>query len=153
MRLTEQVHLELERSVRSGDTVIDATAGNGHDTLAMAELVGASGKVFTVDLQEAAIESTRSRLEAAGQLNQCELILGDHAEVLRTLLEQGIASAAITFNLGYLPGAAKATTTTPTTTLRALEAARALIRPGGMITDRNLLFGGGSRRGGMGGEG
>lgn len=133
MRLTEQVHLKLNAVLRPGDTALDATAGNGHDTLAMAELVGPSGRVIAIDLQSPAIEATRARLEAAAQLAQCELIEGDHAELLKKLLEDGTSATAITFNLGYLPGGLKAVTTSPETTLRALDAAKYLIKPEGLL--------------------
>lgn len=134
MRLTEQVHLKLMEVIRSGDTVIDATAGNGHDALALAKLVGPSGKVIIIDVQTAAIEATRDRLMEAKELAQCELIEGDHAEVLHELLEQHRESVrAITFNLGYLPGAEKTLTTKPETTVRALDAAISLLRPGGIL--------------------
>lgn len=134
MRLTEQVHLELERAIHPGDTVIDATAGNGHDTLAMAELVGPAGRVYAIDRQAAAITSTRTRLEATGQLAQCELIESDHADTLNELLPDHRESVAvITFNLGYLPGGDKMMTTLPGTTLRALDAAKCFIKPGGIL--------------------
>ncbi len=35
----------LERAVQSGNTVVDATMGNGHDTLFLAEQVGPEGHV------------------------------------------------------------------------------------------------------------
>lgn len=134
MRLTEQVHLELEKTIRPGDTVIDATAGNGHDTLAKARLVGSSGKVIAIDRQAAAIASTRSRLQENGQLAVCELIEGDHANILHALLAKHRASvAAITFNLGYLPGGEKTITTSPISTLRALDAAKSLLKDGGIL--------------------
>ena len=38
------------------------------------------------------------------------------------------------FNLGYLPGSDGTLTTTPSTTLPALDAARRLLRPGGVMT-------------------
>jgi len=134
MRLTEQVHLELKRTVRPGDTVIDATAGNGHDTLAMTELVGPSGKVIAIDLQADAIESTRARLRGAGCLKPCELIGGDHADALNELLGKHREQVtAITFNLGYLPGGAKEITTLPDSTLRALDATQCLLQSGGIL--------------------
>ena len=37
----------LEKIVTKGETVIDGTAGNGYDTLFLAQLVGENGKVFT----------------------------------------------------------------------------------------------------------
>jgi precorrin-6B methylase 2 len=134
MRLTEIVHLKLRQALRPGDTVIDATAGNGHDTLALAELVGISGKVVAIDRQSAAIKTTRTRLEKSGQLAQCELIQRDHAEALSDLLadNQGRV-AAITFNLGYLPGGEKQLTTRPESTLPGLDAAEQMIRPGGIL--------------------
>lgn len=134
MRLTEQVHLELEQAIRLGATAVDATAGNGHDALAMARIVGPTGTVFAIDLQAPAIASTKARLENAKQLAHSKLIEGDHADVLNELLAKHRESvAAITFNLGYLPGGDKEVKTRPRTTLRALDAAKCLIKPGGIL--------------------
>lgn len=134
MRLTEQVHLELEKAVRPSDTAIDATAGNGHDTLALARLVGPGGKVYAIDRQERAIASSRTRLQEAGELAQCALIQADHATMLHSLLPGHHSSvAAITFNLGYLPGGEKDVTTLPESTLCALDAAKCLLKPEGIL--------------------
>lgn len=134
MRLTELAHQHLRKVVRPGDLVIDATAGNGHDTLELARLVGPTGKVLSIDLQAQAIESTRRKLAAANQLARCELIRNDHADALEALrTEYRERAAAITFNLGYLPGGDQAITTQPETTRRALEAARQLLHPGGLL--------------------
>ena len=45
MRVVEKVHHALAETLRPGDIAIDATAGNGHDVVMLAQLVGASGKV------------------------------------------------------------------------------------------------------------
>lgn len=37
--------------LQRGDTAVDATCGHGHDTLALAELVGPTGRVYALDLQ------------------------------------------------------------------------------------------------------
>ena len=50
----------LARHIRPGDTVVDATMGNGHDTCFLAELVGETGRVIGFDLQPDAVESSRS---------------------------------------------------------------------------------------------
>ena len=131
MRLTEKGHALLEQFLQMGDLAIDATAGNGHDTLKMAELVGEEGTVMAIDLQKVALDTTQSRLEAAGCSNRVELILGDHAEALAKLLPAKAKKAgAITFNLGYLPGSDKTLTTKEETTIAALEKSLTLLKPG-----------------------
>ena len=47
----------LERVIQPGDTVVDATVGNGHDTQMLAELVGENGHVIGFDVQPSAIAS------------------------------------------------------------------------------------------------
>lgn len=54
----------LLQAVNAGDTVVDATMGNGHDTLFLAGQVGPEGHVCAFDIQESALESTRALLEA-----------------------------------------------------------------------------------------
>ena len=56
----------LRRSVREGDTVIDATMGNGGDTEMLCRLVGEQGHVYAFDVQRQAVEHTAERLRAAG---------------------------------------------------------------------------------------
>ena len=48
----------LHQAVQSGDTVIDATLGNGHDTVMLAELVGEGGHVIGFDIQPDAVDRT-----------------------------------------------------------------------------------------------
>ena len=52
-------HDWISRVVLPGDTVVDATAGNGHDTVFLARLAGPSGQVHAFDVQEEAIRATR----------------------------------------------------------------------------------------------
>ena len=130
-RPTQQAHEIVSAVVRPGETVIDATAGNGHDTLFLAGLVGEGGRVVAFDVQEAAIASTRRRLAEAGVLERVEPWTGSHARMAERV-EPGIA--AVMFNLGYLPGGDHGLITRTDETLRALEAAVALLRPGGVVT-------------------
>ena len=53
--ILEFSHRLLKTAAQEGDTVIDATVGNGHDTIILAHLVGDQGKVFGFDIQEQAI--------------------------------------------------------------------------------------------------
>ena len=57
----------LRQVVQPGDTVVDATLGNGHDTLMLCELVGETGRVIGFDIQPDAVERTRERLADDGQ--------------------------------------------------------------------------------------
>lgn len=43
-------HQLLTEIVQPGDVVIDATMGNGHDTLFLSELVQSTGRVFSFDV-------------------------------------------------------------------------------------------------------
>lgn len=134
MRLTEYVHRELVACLRPGDRAVDATAGNGHDTLALARLVGPEGEVLAIDLQAAALEATRKRLTENGCGDRCHLIEGDHARQLVALAATHRSRIrAITFNLGYLPGADKTVVTHLHSTLTALDAADELLTSDGKL--------------------
>lgn len=126
---------ELVRSVLSpGDWAVDGTAGNGHDTLFLAQQVGPTGMVWAVDIQTAALESTQRRLDEFG-CRSCQLLLASHAD-----LEQQVppsvrgAVGAVMFNLGYLPYQDHRLTTLRETTLPAIAGAMRLLRPGGVLT-------------------
>lgn len=130
-RPTQQAHEVVREVVQAGETVVDATAGNGHDTLFLAGLVGERGRVVAFDVQQAAIESTRRRLEEAGVAGRIELWCESHAGMVARV-ESGVA--AVMFNLGYLPGGDQTRITRTDETLRALGAAVGLLRPGGVLT-------------------
>ena len=123
------------RYVKPGDTVIDGPMGNGHDTLALAKLVGPEGKVIAFDIQPMALENTKALLEAEGMKDYpgIRLILDSNANA-KNYVEPGEAGiAAILFNLGYLPGGDKTVTTTKEETLRAVNDAVELVKPGGLV--------------------
>lgn len=119
----------LEKVVTSGDTVIDGTAGNGYDTVFLAQLVGTSGKVYSFDIQEEAINSTKAKLEEAN-LQNVSLILDGHQHVLNYVQEE--VSAAI-FNLGYLPGSDQSITTMGETTWKSVTDILTRLKKNGLI--------------------
>lgn len=131
-RPTELAHRFVRDALHQGDLAIDATAGNGHDTLMLAARVGESGRVLAIDIQPGAIESARTRIEGAGFTNRVEFHLSSHARMAE--LAAPAAASVIMFNLGYLPGGDHALTTDAAGTLRALEAARVCLKPGGLLT-------------------
>jgi len=122
----------LRPLIRAGDRVIDATAGNGYDTVFLAECVGPNGKVIAFDIQELALISARARVDEAGLLDRVDFIHGSHVG-MASHAECG-SVAVIMFNLGYLPGNDHAVTTEAADTLEALEVAFGLIRPGGALS-------------------
>jgi predicted methyltransferase len=117
--------------VSPGDTTIDATVGNGHDTLLLAELVGETGKVYGFDIQEQAVLKTREVLLKSGFEKRAEIIHAGH-ERMGEFLKGDVE--AVMFNLGYLPHGDKSIITEPETTVKAIEAAIHLLKPGGIIT-------------------
>jgi predicted methyltransferase len=123
-------HAMLRQFVRPGDTVIDATCGNGNDTLLLAELVELSGWVWAFDIQSEAISQTAQKLAHAGRAGQVQFIQAGH-ETMAAHVGAGVA--AVVFNLGYLPGGNRTVITRPETTLPAMEQALNLLRPGGIL--------------------
>ncbi|NJM36955.1 MAG: methyltransferase domain-containing protein [Akkermansiaceae bacterium] len=131
-RPTTLLHDILKSKICSGDKVIDATAGNGHDTVFLAECVGKTGNVLAFDVQEAAIISARERLAATGYSERVGFYQKSHAEMGNHAAPESVS--AILFNLGYLPGEDHALTTELGETLRALEIATNLLRSGGVLS-------------------
>ena len=134
MRLTKKVHQILSNHFQEGDQAIDATAGNGYDTLFLAEQVGVSGKVIAIDIQGCAIRTTKEKLESAGLIDRVRLVTEDHAQALSKLIVSSRERvSAITFNLGYLPGSDKSIRTCAESTEKALTASVKLLSPDGCL--------------------
>jgi len=121
----------MSQAVAIGDVCLDATCGNGHDTLFLANLVGAQGKVFAFDVQQMALDSTQKRLQLANVAERVSLINDGHQQMAEYVHEK-IAGAM--FNLGYLPGGNKGLVTKPNTTVAALDILTELMLPYGLIT-------------------
>ncbi|MDQ6994443.1 MAG: class I SAM-dependent methyltransferase [Mariprofundaceae bacterium] len=135
MRLTERVHHDLKKYVQLGDGVVDATSGNGHDTLFLAQLVGIEGQVFTFDVQLEALEKTRQRIEQYESIAPIQYIHRGH-ECMQAEISKRYHGRirAIVFNLGYLPQANHAVMTMPDTTICALQQSTSLLCQGGVIS-------------------
>ncbi|MEX2804446.1 class I SAM-dependent methyltransferase [Streptococcus sp. H31] len=116
-------HEFLAEVLDANSTALDATMGNGHDTVFLARL---AKDVYAFDIQEEAVVQTQSRLQEAG-LTNVQLILDGH-EHLDRYVES--INAAI-FNLGYLPKTDKSIMTKPATTLQALQKTLDCLQIGG----------------------
>jgi Putative rRNA methylase len=137
-----QSHLDLAHQywsqiARLGDRVIDATCGNGLDTLKLCQLTLSfdKGKVYALDIQSKAIESTRHFLDihlAKELMGRVEIRQCCHSLFPAEIPPRSIK--LIVYNLGYLPGGDKEKTTVDMTTLTSLGQAQALLQPGGVIS-------------------
>lgn len=126
-----QSHEIIEKIVKPGDAVIDATAGNGGDTLFLADLVGPKGKVWSFDIQKQAHEKTLDKLKAAGLDSIVTQICDSHAN-LDSYVHEPVK--AVMFNLGYLPGGDHNIGTKGVSTIAALNKAIELVEVNGIIT-------------------
>ena len=112
----------LEKAVSPGDIVVDATVGNGHDTLYLARLTGPGGLVYGFDIQQQALDSCMKKLSEEELSSRAVLFKCGHEHVKAQIpIEQHGKITAAIFNLGYLPGGDKSIVTTPDTTLKAVH--------------------------------
>ncbi|WP_374722148.1 class I SAM-dependent methyltransferase [Peribacillus tepidiphilus] len=124
----------LQKAAGLGDIVIDATAGNGHDTLFLANLVGDSGHVYAFDIQEQAILNTTNRLSENGVLSRVTLFQKGHEQLKNLIPKEAIGKVkAAIFNLGYLPGGDKTIVTSADTTISAIDQLLEIMAPEGII--------------------
>jgi hypothetical protein len=131
-------HRDWAHLLQPGDRVIDATCGNGHDTLVLAQLVlrdDLDQILYALDIQEKAIHATRERLAAhlsPSLFKKIKLIHTCHSRFPGELAAASVK--LIVYNLGYLPGGNKSITTRTETTLASLLNALTLIQPGGALS-------------------
>ncbi len=133
--LHQIIHAALSPWLYEGAWAVDATVGNGHDTLFLARAVGSEGHVWGFDVQEEALRRAGNLLRTYGVEERVTLIHGGHEEIdtrLPSILQGRIS--VVMFNLGYLPGGDKQIITRTETTLQALEKALAFLKSGGVIS-------------------
>ena len=124
-------HIELahdfwKKILKPGDCAIDATCGNGHDSLFITQLIGPDGELHCIDVQKSAIANTKAKINFP--IDRLHFHLGSH-EILPP-----VSPKLIVYNLGYLPGGDKSLTTLTKTTLKSVQNALEIIQPGGLIS-------------------
>jgi len=130
-KITEVNKIFLEKIIKKGHVVIDATMGNGYDTVYLGNLVGETGKVYAFDVQEEALTSTRKKVVRDNMEDRIELILDGHQNLDKYVKEE---VSCVVFNLGYLPRAKHMVITKPDTTLEAIKKSLELLKPNGIIS-------------------
>ena len=129
MNTLSVVHDFLHRTVQPGAFCIDATAGKGRDTALLCCLAGESGRVLAFDVQEDAVRQTRALLEQEGLT--AEVVLDSHANMGCYAAPESVD--CIVFNFGRLPGGDPKIFTTAASSIPAIDAGLALLRPGGVM--------------------
>lgn len=127
-------HQYMHRLLKEEDWAIDATCGNGHDTLELTRILHKKGAVIGIDIQHDAIAKTRTLLESQfpkEDLSHVSLFCQSHADFPQLCFEHPIR--LVVYNLGYLPGGNKGLTTLTESTLESVRQALKFIMPGGAV--------------------
>ncbi|WP_432734441.1 class I SAM-dependent methyltransferase [Maridesulfovibrio sp. FT414] len=125
----------LSEVLEPGCIAVDATTGNGYDTVFLSRQVGINGHVFGFDIQEDAISQTEDRLDEECVPVNWTLFNTGHENMLRFIPEEFHGKVnVVMFNLGFLPGSDKSVITKSETTLEAIKASLSILNRGGMLS-------------------
>lgn len=113
-RIIPFAHNKVKEVISELDIVIDATCGNGHDTLFLSKL---AGKVYAFDIQEEAIKSTETLLKEQN-IKNVTLIHDSHISFQKHNIQN---PKVIMYNLGYLPGSDQTVTTMADSTIQSIK--------------------------------
>lgn len=118
----QRIHNWLDQHAQPDWVSVDLTAGNGHDTLKLAQL---TKKVIAVDIQPSAIEATQAKTKDYEHVHLYQM---DHVNINEVVNDW---VHLIIMNCGYLPNHDKSIKTTAETTLMALTKVERHLRIGG----------------------
>lgn len=107
------VNTYLKENINKNDITIDATIGNGNDTLFLANI---SKFVYGFDIQKEAHINT-NKLLIENNIKNYKLIFDSHENILNYQKD----FKCVVFNLGYLPRSDKSITTTKDSTINTLK--------------------------------
>ncbi|MFM7774107.1 MAG: class I SAM-dependent methyltransferase [Candidatus Kapaibacterium sp.] len=130
----EFCHEVLRRHLRSDARVVDATAGNGHDTVFLLDLLDHRGRVLAVDIQSQAVTNTRERVVSHPKASQAEVVHVSHERLDAVLLQHGWSHIdGAVMNCGYLPGGDKNVRTAVPSTVAAMRTLVSHLALGGVV--------------------
>jgi len=133
--LVKQAQNRIQKYLHEGDIAVDATMGNGFDTLFLACGVSNNGKVYGFDVQKEALKATSMQLKKAGFSANVRLIHDSHEYIANYLGQDKVTGIRCAmFNLGYLPGSNKNCQTKSKATIIALESVLNYLQSPGIIT-------------------
>ena len=125
-KITDWCRHFLTLHVKPGDLCIDATMGNGHDTLLLSQLTGPTGRVLAFDIQEIALQETKKRLDAQQADKNVTLLLESHTHMIDYADPETVS--CIVFNFGYLPSGDHSIATHKDTSIQAIEQGLTLLK-------------------------
>ncbi|HIS25754.1 MAG TPA: SAM-dependent methyltransferase [Candidatus Pullilachnospira intestinigallinarum] len=131
-QITEWCSHFVREHVVPGDLCIDATMGNGHDTLLLSRLAGSAGRVLAFDIQQAALDATRKLLISRNAPDNTRLILDSHSHMASYADAETVS--CIMFNFGYLPSGDHSLATCSETSIPAVLAGLDLLKPEGLMS-------------------
>lgn len=133
LSVTDVAHLYVSHLTDGNGLYIDATLGNGYDTLFLAQRLGEKGKIFAFDIAPQAFLKSKELLEKH-QINRTNItFIRDSHENIASYIKEEMITAAM-FNLGYLPGSGQKYKTEAAVTLQALDAVLCNLQQGGIVT-------------------
>ncbi len=127
--INQIAHHFILASNKGKKLALDATCGNGFDTLFLAQNFQ---KVHAIDIQKQAIENTTTLLQKHN-IQNVTLHKISH-DLLDELFSKDTRFDCIVYNLGYLPKGNHAIKTKAESTVKSLKQALALLAPLGYIS-------------------
>ncbi|MEA4822478.1 MAG: class I SAM-dependent methyltransferase [Erysipelotrichales bacterium] len=115
---------ELCKKSKGFDVAIDATLGNGHDSLFLSSLFK---KIYAFDIQKLAIKRSKKRLE--NSLN-VDIILDSYTNFDNYVFEK---VDLIIYNLGFLPGSNHKVITNAKETIASIKKGIEILKDNGQI--------------------
>ena len=131
-QITQWCSRFIEEQVKEGDICIDATMGNGNDTLLLSRLAGPDGQVLAFDIQEQALQAARQKLLRENAPANYTLFLESHTHMADHVKPDSVS--CIVFNFGYLLGGDHSLATRSETSIQALEQSLTLLKKGGLLS-------------------
>lgn len=115
---------ELCKNSTCFDIAIDATLGNGHDSLFLSSLFN---KIYAFDIQKLAIKRSKKRLE---NIDNIDIILDSYINFDNYIFEK---VDLILYNLGFLPGSNHKVITNAKETIISIKKGLKILKNRGQI--------------------
>ncbi len=131
--ISDLSHLFIQNLTDGSGIYIDATAGNGYDTLFIAKMLKQDGALYSFDISDKAVFYTKRLLcDNDLELDNIKIIHDSHENIDEHIADKKIKAAM--FNLGYLPNSDKNTATKAKSTICALENILNMLTDKGVVT-------------------